>query len=158
MGQSTTPFPSATAKPPSTSEIAWLESMTRARKILLVEDDDMVRGVFRAILRRYNCVVTEARDGDEGIRLFRNDPPDVMFLDLRLPLASGYEVFQVVRKWNKLLPVVVIAGEINEAVIDRLYTHGYCHFVRKPFDVNKDFIDAILSPLFLQRLPDSAIL
>ncbi len=137
------------------SERAWLETMTRPRKILLVEDEELIRGVFLAILRRYNCTVTEARDGDEAIRLFRLETPDVMFLDLRLPLASGYDVFEFVRKNNRLVPVIVITGEISEAVIDRLYAFGYCHFCRKPFDMNPDFIDAILSPLFLQRLPES---
>jgi CheY-like chemotaxis protein len=137
------------------TEKQWLESISRPRKILLVEDDPMVRQVFREILSSYHCIVAEARDGLEAIDIFNLDRPDVVILDLRLPIKDGYEVFRHIRAGSASLPVIVVTGDIDGHVIDRIYRFGYAIFARKPFDINQQFLDAVLSPLFLQKISAS---
>lgn len=141
---------------PSASENAWLESISRPRKILLVEDEQLVREVFLALLGQYHCVVTQADDGQRGVESFDRDKPDVVILDLRLPGGlDGFDVFAYIRAKDKSLPVIIITGELDGYVIDRIYAHGYAIFARKPGDINAAFLEAVLRPLFLQKAPVS---
>lgn len=78
--------------------------------MLVVDDDDAVRGVVRAALERAGLRVADAADGPTGLRTLASEPVDLVVLDWQLPGMSGLEVLESVVRDHPELPVVVCTG------------------------------------------------
>jgi DNA-binding response OmpR family regulator len=78
------------------------------RKVLLIDDNELARYSLGELLSA-NVEIIEARSGREGLRLAFEDPPDAIFLDLKMPDMSGFEVFQELRLSNfgREIPVII---------------------------------------------------
>jgi two-component system response regulator len=129
-------------------------SAVEKKVILLVEDNpddvDLTVRAFRKANISNEVVV--ARDGVEALDyLFgtgahagkRNEPPQVVLLDLKLPRVDGMEVLQRIRSdpRTRFLPVVVLTSSREEQDLVRSYELGVSSYVRKPVDFNQ-FMDA----------------
>jgi PAS domain S-box-containing protein len=81
--------------------------------ILLIEDDDVTRGMMRTMLEREGWKVTEAANGREGIERVLESPPNVILLDLMMPEMDGFEFLEQLhsRKETASVPVVVITAK-----------------------------------------------
>ncbi len=66
-------------------------------RILIVEDHPTMRGAMRLVLEEGGYRIDEASDGVEALRIVREDPPDLMFLDLHMPGMSGSEILGAIR-------------------------------------------------------------
>lgn len=104
---------------------------------MLVADDDInIRKMIMAALRREGYAFSEAGNGQEALDVMRNQRPDVVVLDLMMPIMSGWDVLQEREKEPELrqIPVIIIsanrAPEIASAV-----DKGICAFLPKPFDI-----------------------
>jgi CheY-like chemotaxis protein len=87
--------------------------MSRRRmKVLVVEDNDDLRSLFRTALAIDGFEVQEARDGLEALHRLDQDPPDVVILDINLPLVSGVAVREqiAVHSATRHIPIVVVTG------------------------------------------------
>ncbi len=84
----------------------------QASRILVVEDDDDLRRLFRAVLTMAGYVVDEAPDGLDALRSIENNPPDLVILDLVLRSLDGASVQQelAARAVTSNIPVVVVTG------------------------------------------------
>jgi CheY-like chemotaxis protein len=80
----------------------------RKRKILLAEDDRFLRKAAEATLRRHGFTVLAAADGEEALRLARDEPPDLILLDLIMPKLQGFEVLRTLKEDPATLPIPVI--------------------------------------------------
>src|SRR5712664_3871449 len=78
-------------------------------KILLVEDDADVLDLTAYVLRRERFVVVEASDGAQALRRLKADRPDIVVLDLGLPLLDGFEVIRRIRAESDT-PILVMTG------------------------------------------------
>lgn len=88
-------------------------------KVLIVDDDPVIRSVYRNLLRSDGFEVQTAADGASGLRAIGRSRPDAVLLDLSLPDMGGDEVLQKIRQRTPLkkLPVVVLtAGLVPEQV------------------------------------------
>lgn len=113
---------------------------TKARqtRVLTIEDDPAVRTSIRAFLEDHEFAVMDAADGITGLRLFEEQAPQLLLVDLRMRSPDGFEVLETVRKRRPDLPVVVLSGtgDIRDAV--RALRLGAWDFVLKPvldFDI-----------------------
>jgi CheY-like chemotaxis protein len=99
--------------------------------LLVVEDEDEVRGLMRLLLERQGFDVLEARDGQEGVEMFQVYASRLrgMVLDLTMPRLSGLEVLDVVRRLSPELPVLLASGFVAEELESRPCTR----FLAKPF-------------------------
>ena len=80
--------------------------------VLIVEDDAFLAKTYEAKLHLEGSEVWIARDGEEAMELLRKEKPSLVLLDLMLPLVSGFDVLEAVRKdqkWEKV-PVVVLTN------------------------------------------------
>lgn len=81
------------------------------RKILLVDDEPSIRLVLKAVLESAGHAVTTAEDGFIALRSIRNNVPDLLISDLRMPNMNGFELLAVVREKFPQVPVIAISGE-----------------------------------------------
>ena len=82
-----------------------------AERILVVEDNNDLRELYKIALRTAGFQVTQASDGLTALRAIEADAPDLIVLDLRLPLISGFEVQQEVKQLKAAhIPIVVVTA------------------------------------------------
>ena len=114
-------------------------------KILIVEDEAGLRQGLEINLRHENYETATAPDGEEAIRLFHSEQPDLVLLDLMLPKKSGFEVLDHIRKISKV-PVILLTARGQETDKVRGLRSGADDYVTKPFGVKELFarIDAVM--------------
>lgn len=107
--------------------------MACSRHILVVDDEDLVRGAIVAILTHHGYEVTEARNGAEGIDKMRSGRPDLVLCDLRMPEVDGLGLLEVATHQLPKLPVIVMsgAGVLQDAIGS--IKHGAWDYLLKPF-------------------------
>lgn len=105
--------------------------------ILLVEDEDMLRGLIRELLLHRGFSVVEASHAHEAIRLIEEDGliPDVLLTDVSMPGMNGEELAGVLRAKNSALKVVFMSGfaGASTAAIQASLALGEAVFLQKPF-------------------------
>lgn len=111
--------------------------MTDTRRVLIVEDNEPIRSLIVAALKRRNFEVEEARNGREAIEKLRSSRFDAAVLDLMMPEANGSEVLRFIEQQDEELPCVVISAA-SEATLDRAKESRVVHSaLRKPFDIDE---------------------
>ena len=106
-------------------------------RILVVEDDPAILRGLADNLKFESHEVLTATDGEAGYRLFREEKPDLIILDLMLPKLSGYEICRKVRGEGLTTPILMLTARGEEA--DRVLglDLGADDFVTKPFSVRE---------------------
>ena len=106
-------------------------------KILVVEDDRILREALRYNLVAAGYEVVVASDGGEGLVSARQNSPDVVVLDLMLPSLSGMEVCKALRRDGSMLPIIMLTARDSE--IDRIggLESGADDYVTKPFSMRE---------------------
>lgn len=101
-------------------------------KILVVDDEPNIREVVGLYLRRDGHAIVPAADGDEALKLYRSEKPDLVVLDLMLPKVSGIEVCRRIRA-ERLVPLIMLTARGEEE--DRILGLGLGadDYVTKPF-------------------------
>lgn len=122
-------------------------------RVLVVEDDEPIRGLIVAALRRAGMEVDSAADGAEALRKTQAANYAVILLDLMLPVVSG-QVF--LHEFQRLQPrrdtVIIVMTAYDERVIDELDPSAVHALVRKPFDVMKLVeMTRLASDLYLEQ-------
>ncbi|MGP0070015.1 MAG: response regulator [Isosphaeraceae bacterium] len=103
-------------------------------KLLLVEDEDLLRRLIAEFLRGEGYEVIEAADGLEGVGLFSGRGPfDLVLLDLNLPLLSGVDVCHRIKTHRPLQPVLICSGAILDNHVAALHALNVDHFLTKPY-------------------------
>jgi len=82
------------------------------KKILIIEDDELLLGLLEKKLKDENYDVFIARDGVEGLASLRKTKPDLILLDIIMPRMGGFEVMEEMRKDEELkeIPVIIISN------------------------------------------------
>jgi DNA-binding response OmpR family regulator len=101
-------------------------------KILVVDDEPAMVGALGALLGQAGHRIVAAYDGDEALRRFREDAPDLVLLDLAMPGLDGATVCRRIREVSDT-PIVVVSGERDRAATVELLDLGADDYIRKPF-------------------------
>jgi DNA-binding response OmpR family regulator len=106
-------------------------------KVLVAEDDVLIRGGLIEILEKEGYPPIEAANGREALDRFRGESPDFICLDIMMPGMSGYDVLREIRKQNSQVPVIFISAKSEE--VDRVVglELGADDFIVKPFGVSE---------------------
>jgi CheY-like chemotaxis protein len=117
------------------AEQVSLSTMT----VLLVEDEDLLRGAVAKILRKRGFLVIEAADGSAAIDVLRDTlrDIDVMLLDLTIPGADSHEVAEEARRIRPATKIVITSAYSQEAGSDFLKLPQVVAYIRKPFQVDE---------------------
>jgi two-component system response regulator len=109
-------------------------------KILVVEDDDAIRGLVSEVLRDDGYQVREATNGLEALESLRQTRPDLIVLDLMMPVMNGWTFVQQCRRTKGCaeVPIVVTSASHDlPRTADQLRALGVRTYLSKPFDVEK---------------------
>jgi twitching motility two-component system response regulator PilH len=113
----------------------------KGRKILIVDDSPTIVASLEKLLRSAGCKVLGAADAETGLKIAREDRPDLIFLDIVLPRMSGFAALRQIRRDARTrdIPVIVISG--NEQAIEEFYAKriGADDFMKKPFSRHEVF-------------------
>ena len=123
-------------------------------KILVVEDDENVRGPICAWLDLSGYAVIEAGDGLHALEAVAAKRPDVVLLDLRLPGLDGFGVLESLGQQDAPPPVIVISGQDGIEGAIRAFRLGAADYLQKPilsFDLLAHALDAVLERRKLSR-------
>ncbi len=106
-------------------------------RVLVVDDEKAIRWSLGEALRNEGYEVAEAEDGKTGIKSFKDDPADIVILDLKLPDKSGLDILKTLKKEDPDLPVIMMTayGEVDTAV--EALKGGAYDFMLKPFQLEK---------------------
>ena len=106
-------------------------------RVLVVDDDPSIRRMIMAALRRDGYSFSEAANGKEALEVMRRDRPDIVILDLMMPMVSGWDVLRERSGDSDLLSIPVIVVSANRsAELASAMDKGICAFLPKPFDIN----------------------
>lgn len=105
------------------------------KTILVIEDSPVVQHLIRASLAPLGPTVRQALDGASGADAALEDPPDLILLDIGLPILNGWEVLARLRTnaSTTQIPVVVVTAHAQPHMADLADEHGADGFVTKPF-------------------------
>ena len=102
-------------------------------KILIVEDDQMIREGVSEYLKEYNYSIIEAKDGAEALSKFNADI-DLIILDIQLPIINGIDVLKEIRKKSDL-PVIMLTAFGDEDYKIDAFTNFADGYIQKPFSL-----------------------
>jgi two-component system, cell cycle sensor histidine kinase and response regulator CckA len=105
--------------------------------VLLVDDDPIVQKTCGDMLEMLGCTVVSAVDGKESVETYRSrqDDIDVVILDVVMPLMSGNEVLDQLKKINPDIRVLVSSGFREDPRIDEMLGKGAADFIQKPYTI-----------------------
>jgi CheY-like chemotaxis protein len=111
----------------------WNDETVRRPSVLLIDDEpEFARLMERALGDDF--IVTTAADGLDGYALLCQDHPDVVLLDVMMPLIDGWSVLQKIRSNRAVshVPVIVVTGLSAEAATHESMRHGVTRILHKP--------------------------
>jgi len=79
-------------------------------RILIIDDDDLIRQMLRDVLEREGYDVADASDGKQGLRVFMENPADMVVTDLVMPEKEGIEIIMELRRDFPELKIIAISG------------------------------------------------
>ena len=107
-----------------------------AKKVLIVEDDSNIAELLHLYLEKEGFETQVARDGGKGVELFRSFQPDLVLLDIMLPVMDGWSVLRKIREGSKI-PVIMLTakGELEDRVTG--LESGADDYIVKPFEMKE---------------------
>lgn len=119
------------------------------KRILIIDDDDLIHILFRKFLEPEGYEVIEAYNGSDGIRLFNERPADLVITDIIMPGSSGIEVIEKFRREYPEVAIFAMSAGLQSDSQDLLKMAGILgakKILRKPVD-KKTLIEAIKKEL-----------
>ncbi len=101
-------------------------------KILIIDDDKLVRKVFKMTLMKEGYDILEAEDGPTGLQLIRSERPDLTLTDYQMPGMNGIEVLAEIRKTKTNMPVIILTAFGDVVLTIKAIQLGAFDFLEKP--------------------------
>lgn len=108
----------------------------RIMKILVIEDEEMIRKTLAAKVCREGHEAFMAESAEEGMRVFQESQPDLILLDVMLPQRSGFEFCQWVRQQSET-PIIFLSARADELSRIQGLEMGADDYISKPFHLNE---------------------
>lgn len=126
---------------PAPADVPGPKTETPAARVLIIDDEAMIRESLEVLLGLEGFFAASAADGEEGLRQLENDVFDLVLLDLALPGQSGLEVLRAIRERQPQLPVIMITAYGTVENVVTAIQAGANNFTQKPWDNEKLLAD-----------------
>jgi len=115
-----------------------IDKMEKSKSILIIDDEKNITDMLLHFLNFKGHRVTVAQSAAEGIESFKNDPADIVLLDIVMPGMNGADAYIELKKLSKDIKVAVITGHTGkhlESLLNAMKQIGTIEIIRKPFDL-----------------------
>lgn len=104
-------------------------------RILVADDEETIRAILKEELEEEGYAITTAVDGEDAIRLLRQDKFDLVLADIKMPRADGFDVLRTVKAEQPSVRVIMLTGfaDLKNAIESKRL--GADDFVSKPYDI-----------------------
>ena len=104
-------------------------------KILTVDDSKTIRMIIKKTLKPFNCTLFEAENGVEGLAVAAKEKPDLIILDITMPIMNGMEMLEKLKMEQALsaIPVIMLTAESGKENVTKMVLMGVKDYMVKPF-------------------------
>ena len=115
-----------------------------AKKVLIVEDNELNMKLFRDLIETCGHEILETRDGIEALKLAREHRPDLILMDIQLPEVSGLEITRWLKEDDELraIPVVAVTAFAMKGDEEKIRSGGCEAYIAKPISIG-NFLETI---------------
>lgn len=106
-------------------------------KVLYIEDEDFTRNELAIFLKRRVGSLLTAKNGEDGLKVFNENKPDLILTDLIMPIMGGIELIEKIRKTGSACPVIVISALSDSDTIIKTVDLGIVKYIIKPINTNE---------------------
>lgn len=144
-------LPAAAKRPQNVKKEKEDDEHIRNSRILIVDDEEMVRDVLNAMLRKLGHEVLLAKDGMEAVQTYKEainteKPIDLTIMDLTIPGGvGGKEAVQEILSIDQKAMVIVSSGYSNDPVMANFKEYGFCSAIEKPYKLSE--LNKVISQL-----------
>jgi two-component system cell cycle response regulator DivK len=105
------------------------------KRILVVEDQEDLRGILRDLLTGSGYDVAEAADGQAGVAMAQSERPDLILMDIQMPVVDGYEATRQIKTDLRLkaTPIIAVSSFAMKGDEEKARAAGCDHYVTKPY-------------------------
>jgi DNA-binding response OmpR family regulator len=113
--------------------------MDGKKKILVIDDEEDTRKLFKMALEQENFTVLTADDGRSGIKVAESETPDLILMDVVMADMDGYSCLKEVRKTAKIkdTPVLILSGKEEDKLRDIFAFYKISGYLEKPFELDR---------------------
>jgi two-component system, cell cycle response regulator DivK len=106
-----------------------------SKRILVVEDQEDLRGMLRDLLTGSDYSVIEAADGSAGIAMAKSEHPDLILMDIQMPVVNGYEATRQIKADPAIngIPIIAVSSFAMKGDEEKARSAGCDHYVTKPY-------------------------
>ena len=105
--------------------------------ILVVDDSSDAREMLKFVLQRKGYKVLEAEDGLKGVEIAKREHPDLILMDLSMPILDGYAAVRYIREAKEISNVPIVACSAHCKERSKALAVGFSEFVSKPVDLTE---------------------
>lgn len=102
-------------------------------RILLAEDEEVLRMLVVDTLEDFGYIIDEAEDGGEAYKKIQENTYDLILLDYMMPVYTGLEIIQLIRAEGNNTKVVMLSAKSQQSEVDKVLDAGANEFISKPF-------------------------
>jgi len=119
-------------------------------RILVVEDNVQNRMLIKDVLEFYGYEIIEAENGQEGIDMAKKYKPDLILMDIQMPVMDGFTAVKIIRSdpETKNIKMIAVTSFAMSGDKERIKEAGFDHYISKPIDTRElpDLVKSFLSP------------
>jgi len=111
------------------------EDGLRPKKVLIVDDDDEIARTLQSMLERHGFEATRAENGAVALSKLQTERPDVILLDIVMPVMDGFQLLSVLKKMPEAqaIPVIILSVRSDDATVSAAWQGGATLYLPKPF-------------------------
>ena len=109
----------------------------RSKTILVVDDEPEERTIFASYLQFVGGTTLEASNGEEGLRIAREAQPDLILLDITMPVLDGWETMEQFQASPETANIPVLAVTAQQLDAEQLERAGFCGYLQKPISPHR---------------------
>ena len=126
-------------------------------KVLLAEDEINLGEIIKDTLTSRNFIVYHAENGEIAKQIYKEQQPDVLVLDVMMPLKDGFTLAKEIRLENKNIPILFLTAKSQTTDVLEGFKHGGNDYLKKPFSIEELIvrINALLNRIQLNNAVDT---
>lgn len=126
-------------------------------KVLLAEDEPSLGQIVKESLETRNFEVYHALNGEEAYEVYKNTSPEILVLDVMMPIKDGFTLAKEIRQENKHLPIIFLTAKSQPKDVVEGFEHGGNDYLKKPFSMEELIvrIHALLNRVKLKKNYDA---